>query len=56
LSIAFEEIDESLFWLEVISDLGLMNKQKLILILKEADELSRILASSRITIEKRIGK
>jgi len=56
LSIAFEEMDESLFWLEVISDLGLVKKQKLTLILKEADELSRILASSRITLEKRIGK
>ena len=56
LSIAFEEIDESLFWLEVISDLDLVNKQKLVLILKEADELSRILASSRITIEKKLGK
>jgi four helix bundle protein len=56
LSIAFEEMDESLFWLEVISDLELVNKQKLSLILKEADELSRILASSRITLEKRIGK
>lgn len=56
LSIAFEEMDESLFWLEVIEELGLIRKQKLALLLKEADELCRILASSRITIEKRIGK
>ena len=56
LSIAFEEMDESLFWLEVIDDLNLIPKQKLVLLLKEADELCRILASSRITIEKRIGK
>ena len=49
-------MDESLFWLEIISDLELVNKSKLGLLLKEADELSRILASSRITIEKRIGK
>jgi four helix bundle protein len=28
LSIAFEEIDESLFWLEVITDLKLMDKNK----------------------------
>lgn len=56
LSIAFEEMDESLFWLEVIADLELINKQKLVLVLKEADELSRILASSRITLEKRLGK
>lgn len=56
LSIAFEEIDEFLFWLEVIDDLELIPKQKLVLLVKEADELCRILASSRITIEKRIGK
>ncbi len=53
LSIAFEEIDEVLFWIEVISDLNLIKKQKLILITKEADELARILASSRITLEKK---
>jgi four helix bundle protein len=56
LSIAFEEIDESLFWQEVIADLELVGKQKLTLLLREADELSRILASSRKTIEKKIGK
>src|ERR1051325_4616752 len=35
LSIAFEEADESLFWLEVIEDLKLIGKTKLMLILKE---------------------
>jgi four helix bundle protein len=40
LSIAFEEIDESLFWLEVISDLKLLDNRKLELITKEADELT----------------
>src|SRR5215510_13156550 len=43
LSIAFE----------VIAELGLVNKKKLSLLLKEADELTRILASSRITLEKK---
>jgi four helix bundle protein len=52
LSIALEEIDESLFWLEVISDLALLKQNKLTLILKEADELTRILASSRKTAQK----
>ena len=56
LAIAFEEIDESLFWIEVIRDLGLVNRNKLSLLLKEADELTRILASSRITLEKKQGK
>jgi four helix bundle protein len=53
LSIAFEEIDETLFWLEVILDLKILPQAKLTLIIKEADELTRILASSRITIEKK---
>ena len=56
LSIAFEEIDESLFWLEVILDLKLLNLEKLELILKEADELTRILASSRKTSQKKTTK
>lgn len=56
LSIAFEEIDESLFWLEVIIDLKLMNQKKLELISKEADELTRILASSRKTSQKKAIK
>jgi four helix bundle protein len=56
LSIAFEEIDESLFWLEVISDLKLLDNRKLELITKEADELTRILASSRKTSQKKTSK
>ena len=47
LSIAFEEIDESTFWLECINDLKLIESPKLPAALKEADELTRILASSR---------
>jgi four helix bundle protein len=54
LSIAFEEIDESLFWLEVIDDLKLIGRSKMILILKEADELTRILASSRKTSQEKV--
>lgn len=56
LSIAFEEIDESLFWLEVIDDLKLLVNTKLSLILKEADELARILASARKTVQNKTTK
>jgi four helix bundle protein len=49
LSIAFEEADETLFWLEVIQELKLISSEKLILLLKEALELSSILASARKT-------
>ena len=54
LSIAFEEIDESLSWLEAIADLNLVKADKLSLIVKEADELTRILASSRKTSQKKL--
>ena len=54
LSIAFEEIDESLFWLEVISDSELLSRDKLYLQIKEADELTRILAASRKTMEDKL--
>src|SRR5437762_12435122 len=55
LSIAFEEMDETLFWLEVIADSKLIADDKLSLLLKEADELTRILAASRKTIEKKLA-
>lgn len=53
ISIAFEEIDESLFWIEVIHDLKLTPEEKLALILKEADELTRILAATRKKLEQK---
>jgi four helix bundle protein len=53
ISIAFEEIDESLFWLEVLSELKLLKPTKMTLILKEADELTRILAASRKTSQEK---
>ena len=49
LGISFEEMDESVFWLEVISDLGLVEKGKLILLINEGEELCKILAKSIIT-------
>ena len=49
LSIAFEEADESLFWIEVIEDLKLIPVEKLSAIIKEATELASILAAARKT-------
>lgn len=54
LSIAFEEMDESLFWLETIIDLNLFKTDQLSLIMKEADELTRILAASRKTTQTKL--
>jgi four helix bundle protein len=47
LGIALEEADESLYWLELIRDGKLLPESKLALLLKEADELTAILASGR---------
>ena len=49
LSIAFEEADETLSWLEDIQELNLIPGEKLSLLLKEANELSSILGSARKT-------
>jgi four helix bundle protein len=54
LSMAFEEIDESCFWLESITDLQLLNKDIMVEILTEGDQLARILASSRKTTQSRL--
>jgi len=47
LGIAVEEADESLYWLELVRDGKLVSEDKLSLLLKEADELTAILASGR---------
>lgn len=44
MSIAFEEVDESLFWLETIKEKNLIAEDKLGSILKEGAELAAILA------------
>ena len=56
LSIALEEMDESYFWIEVIFDLELTKQEKLKDILKEADELTRILSVSRKTAQTKINQ
>ena len=53
VSISFEEMDESLFWLESINDLLLIKTEMLASVLKEADALTRILAATRISLEKK---
>ncbi len=47
ISIVLEECDESYFWIEFIMDEQLINKKLIEQLLKEADELTRILASTR---------
>jgi four helix bundle protein len=47
LGVAVEEADESLYRLELLRDGKLVPENKLLLLLKEADELTAILASGR---------
>ena len=56
LSIAFEESDESLFWVEVISELQLISSEKMNAVLKEAAELAAILAAARKTSQANVNK
>ncbi len=49
LGIALEEVDESVFWLEVISDLEYIPLEKLQNLIMEGNELCKILAKSILT-------
>jgi four helix bundle protein len=49
ISIVLEETDESAFWLEFIIDENLLKENLVKLLLKEAEELTAIFASSRKT-------
>ena len=46
ISIAVEEADETVLWLELLSDTGVVPKEKLAPLLKEANELVAICAAS----------
>ena len=56
LAVVEEEADESAFWMELISEHGLVVTSKIAPLLKEADELTAIMVASRLTLAKRSGK
>ena len=49
LGVVEEEADESAFWLELIIEASMLNAKLVQPLLDEADELTRIMASSRMT-------
>ncbi|MCB9135201.1 MAG: four helix bundle protein [Anaerolineales bacterium] len=49
LSIVVEEADESVFWLELIRDAGLVKPELLTDLLDEAEQIMKIMSSSRKT-------
>ena len=56
LSIVVEEADESAFWLEFIMDENNIEKEMIIHLLMEAQELTKIFVSSRKTASERNRK
>jgi four helix bundle protein len=53
ISIVLEETDESYFWIEFIVDEDLVARNRVLEILAEADELTRIFAASRKRAQQR---
>ena len=53
ISIVLEETDETAFWLEFIIDENLLKQNLVKPLLREAEELTAIFASSRITASTR---
>ena len=52
LGIVEEEADESLFWLELLVESGIVKKEKLELLMTEANELTSIIVSSIKTAKR----
>jgi len=53
LGTVLEEADESLYWLEMIRDAKMLPESRISLLLREADELTAIVAAGRKSATKR---
>jgi four helix bundle protein len=53
IGIVTEEADESVFWIELLSDLGMLRKERLEPLLQEARELTAIFNASRQTAKRK---
>ena len=56
IAIAIEEADESLYWLEMIVEAGLMSEKRLAGLVKEGDEIVAILTASSKTAKRNLRK
>jgi len=52
MSIVIEEADETIYWLELIRDAGLIKPEKLSDLLDEAEQILKIMIASRKTAEQ----
>ncbi|MBL7742036.1 MAG: four helix bundle protein [Chitinophagaceae bacterium] len=55
LSIAQKEADETIYWLELLKEVGLLNEKEVDSIRMEATELLKIIRSSILTAKKNAG-
>ena len=53
---ALQELEETVYWLELLADSGIVDRTKLEALMTEADELTAILVTGVITIKKRRKK
>jgi len=53
IGIVAEEADETVFWIELLSDVGIMKKERLEPLRKEGQELTAIFSASRQTAKRR---
>lgn len=53
-SICYKELMESYYWINLISDIKLVDSQSILSILKEVEELSRIFSKSKITLKRNL--
>ena len=49
LGIVVEEVDETVYWLELVIETGMVSKSKVTRLLDEAEQLTRIFAKARTT-------
>ncbi len=54
IGITVEEADETAFWLELLTDAGIVKKVRLEKLLVEANELVRIFQATRTTVKVRV--
>jgi four helix bundle protein len=54
IGIVAEEADETVFWIELLSDVGIVKKERLNQLLKEAQELTAIFSASRQNCQAKI--
>ena len=53
---ALQELEESVYWMELLVDSGILSSKNVENLLKEADELAAILVASVKTVKKRLNR